>query len=77
MAASGEDEFTNFLEFGMHFPDLEGHGPGERQLQPPRSLPASASMMPTTTAEQEQLIRMDTADSAREQPQPIFCVAEM
>lgn len=60
MAASGEDEFTNFLEFGMHFPDLEGHGPGERQLQPPRSLPASASMMPTTTAEQEQLIRMDT-----------------
>ncbi|GFF43207.1 phosphorus acquisition-controlling protein [Aspergillus udagawae] len=60
MAASSEDEFTNFLEFGMHFPDLEGHGPGERQLQPPRSLPASVSMMPTTTAEQEQLVRMET-----------------
>ncbi|KAF7115122.1 hypothetical protein CNMCM5793_001356 [Aspergillus hiratsukae] len=60
MTGSGEDEFTNFLEFGMHFPDLEGHGPGERQLQPPRSLPASVSMMPTTTAEQEQLVRMDT-----------------
>lgn len=60
MTGSGEDEFTNFLEFGMHFPDLEGHGPGERQLQPPRSLPASVSMMPTTTTEQEQLVRMDT-----------------
>lgn len=32
MTGSGEDEFSNFLEFNMHFPDLEGHGPAHPQL---------------------------------------------
>ncbi|KAF7593171.1 hypothetical protein BBP40_011884 [Aspergillus hancockii] len=59
IAAPGDDEFSNFLEFGMHFPDLEGHGPSDQH--PPRSIAHSVSM-PTSTAPsaQEQLVRMDT-----------------
>lgn len=53
---SGEDEFSNFLEFNMHFPDLEGHGPAPHsQLQEhkhsmvhPPSHPATANTMATT-----------------------------
>ncbi|KAE8392716.1 hypothetical protein BDV23DRAFT_53452 [Aspergillus alliaceus] len=58
IAASGEDEFSNFLEFGMQFPDLEGHGPSDQH--PARSIAHSVSM-PASTAPsgQEQLVRMD------------------
>ncbi|KAE8348593.1 hypothetical protein BDV28DRAFT_84565 [Aspergillus coremiiformis] len=54
-----DDEFSNFLEFGMQFPDLEGQGPSDQN--PPRSIAHSVSM-PTSTAPsgQEQLVRMDT-----------------
>ena len=49
--ASNEDEFSNFLEFNMHFPDLEGHGPAahsqlheqQAMVNPPTSsAPATA-----------------------------------
>ncbi|CAI7659361.1 unnamed protein product [Penicillium pancosmium] len=33
IAPPGDDEFSNFLEFNMHFPDLEGHGPGPAPAQ--------------------------------------------
>ncbi|GMG13274.1 unnamed protein product [Aspergillus oryzae] len=59
ITAPGDDEFSNFLEFGMHFPDMEGHGPSDQH--PPRSIAHSVSM-PTSTAPsgQEQLMRMET-----------------
>ncbi|KAB8199318.1 hypothetical protein BDV34DRAFT_207100 [Aspergillus parasiticus] len=59
ITAPGDDEFSNFLEFGMHFPDMEGHGPSDQH--PPRSIAHSVSM-PASTAPsgQEQLMRMET-----------------
>ncbi|KAE8375900.1 hypothetical protein BDV26DRAFT_266851 [Aspergillus bertholletiae] len=59
ITAPGDDEFSNFLEFGMNFPDIEGHGPTDQN--PPRSIAHSVSM-PTSTAPpgQEQLMRMET-----------------
>ena len=33
LITAGEDEFSNFLEFDMQFPDLEGHGPSHSQMQ--------------------------------------------
>ncbi|KAJ5698272.1 hypothetical protein N7462_000277 [Penicillium macrosclerotiorum] len=33
ITAPSEDEFSNFLEFNMHFADLEGHGPAHSHLQ--------------------------------------------
>ncbi|KAJ5577760.1 uncharacterized protein N7459_006724, partial [Penicillium hispanicum] len=49
ITAPGEDEFSNFLEFNMHFPDLEGHGPAHSQIQEQQH---HHSMVhpPTTTA---------------------------
>lgn len=46
ITASGEDEFSNFLEFNMHFPDLEGHGPAHSQLPDQQQ----SMVQPTTTA---------------------------
>ncbi|KAJ5183199.1 hypothetical protein N7492_000815 [Penicillium capsulatum] len=46
MTGSGEDEFSNFLEFNMHFPDLEGHGPAHSQLPEQQQ----SMVQPTTTA---------------------------
>ncbi|KAJ5095189.1 hypothetical protein N7532_007480 [Penicillium argentinense] len=43
--APGEDEFSNFLEFNMHFSDLEGHGPAHAQLQ------GQQMVAPTTSAD--------------------------
>ncbi|KAJ5934633.1 hypothetical protein N7466_004180 [Penicillium verhagenii] len=42
----GEDEFSNFLEFDMHFSDMEGHGPAHSQMQEQHSM----GHPPTTTA---------------------------
>ncbi|KNG82160.1 putative HLH transcription factor (PalcA) [Aspergillus nomiae NRRL 13137] len=59
ITAPGDDEFSNFLEFGMHFPDMEGHGPSDQH--PPRSVAHSVSMPTSTTPSgQEQLMRMET-----------------
>ncbi|KAH8430394.1 phosphate-sensing transcription factor PHO4 [Aspergillus melleus] len=59
VAGPGDDEFSNFLEFGMHFPDLEGQGSADphsqRSIAHPISMPAS-----TAPSAQEQLVRMDT-----------------
>ncbi|KAF9885608.1 hypothetical protein FE257_012699 [Aspergillus nanangensis] len=70
MASAGDDDFSNFLEFGMHFADLEGHGPTDQQNhQHPRSI--APSSCPTSTApsaqEQPHLVRMDT-DMVSSQP---------
>ncbi|KAJ5176470.1 uncharacterized protein N7482_002347 [Penicillium canariense] len=46
ITAPGDDEFSNFLEFNMHFADLEGHGPAHAQLQDQQH----SLMPPTTTA---------------------------
>lgn len=54
IAASGEDEFTNFLEFNMHFPDLEGHGPAHSQLQDQQH-----SLGPPTTTASESAMASD------------------
>lgn len=53
ITAPGEDEFSNFLEFNMHFPDLEGHGPAahSRLQEHQHSLvhPPPNTTTPTTT----------------------------
>lgn len=63
VTAPNEDEFSNFLEFNMHFPDLDGHGPGAHshgQLQEhDQSLAHPPSNNATTT----------TAWESRSQPQ--------
>ncbi|KAJ5745565.1 hypothetical protein N7520_010747 [Penicillium odoratum] len=55
IAAPGEDEFSNFLEFDMHFSDLEGHGPAHSQMQeqqqqsmghPPTTVPSTMASDP-------------------------------
>lgn len=65
IAPSGDDEFSNFLEFNMHFPDLEGHGPAQahslqhqhhqhqqhnHQAQAQAQAQAQGLAIPTTTA---------------------------
>ena len=64
MTAPSDDEFANFLEFGMPFADL-GTGQQRQQSLPPRSLPPS-SMPPSSSAAagQDQLVRMDTDPSS-------------
>ncbi|KAJ5560119.1 hypothetical protein N7513_002518 [Penicillium frequentans] len=46
LISPGEDEFSNFLEFDMHFTDLEGHGPAHSQMQEQHSM----GHPPTTSA---------------------------
>lgn len=64
MTAPSDDEFANFLEFGMPFADL-GTGQQRQQSLPPRSLPPS-SLPPSSSAApgQDQLVRMDTDPSS-------------
>lgn len=59
MPQPAEDEFSNFLEFGMQFPDLEGqHGPPD-QL-PARSVAHHVAMAASTAPlQQQQMICMD------------------
>lgn len=51
---AADDEFTNFLEFGMHFSPQQQQ---QQQSLPPRSIPGNP---PTTTS--DQFVRMDTDD---------------
>lgn len=71
ITASGEDEFSNFLEFNMHFPDLEGHGPAPHsQLQEQHhqhSMVHTPSNPATTTATTAPTSTM--AAEARSHPQ--------
>lgn len=48
LMAAPEDEFSNFLEFNMPFPDIEGHGPANMQHSQQHSLP-------TTTAPESEM----------------------
>ncbi|KAI2888609.1 transcriptional regulator family: Helix-loop-helix [Aspergillus niger] len=68
MTNPGDDEFTNFLEFGMQFPDVEGHGPSDPHAARPLAHPASMSMPATTAPAQEQLVRMDTDNVTTQSP---------
>ncbi|OJJ33079.1 hypothetical protein ASPWEDRAFT_604837 [Aspergillus wentii DTO 134E9] len=68
MTNPGDDEFTNFLEFGMQFPDLEGHGPGNHERHPASSLPSTVSLPPSTAADQNQMVHMDTEVTAQPSP---------
>lgn len=43
LMATPEDEFSNFLEFNMPFPDIEGHGPSNLQHSQQHSLPTTTS----------------------------------
>ncbi|OGE56925.1 hypothetical protein PENARI_c002G06317 [Penicillium arizonense] len=43
LMATPEDEFSNFLEFNMPFPDIEGHGPANLQHSQQHSLPTTTS----------------------------------
>lgn len=56
ITAPADDEFSNFLEFGMQFPDLEGHGPGASQHSQQHSLANPSS----TTAPNSEMVHMDT-----------------
>ncbi|GAD92631.1 HLH transcription factor (PalcA), putative [Paecilomyces variotii No. 5] len=55
VSATGGDEFSNFLEFGINFPDLDGHS----SAQPESGLHASNHAIATTMAD-ESMNRMDT-----------------
>lgn len=68
MTNPGDDEFSNFLEFGMQFPDVEGHGPSDPHASRPLAHPASMSMPATTAPAQEQLVRMDTDNVTTQSP---------
>ncbi|KAJ6004833.1 hypothetical protein N7540_012632 [Penicillium herquei] len=50
ITASGEDEFSNFLEFDMHFSDLEGHGPAHSQMQDQQHMGHPSTTAPSTMA---------------------------
>ncbi|KAJ5775918.1 uncharacterized protein N7511_000929 [Penicillium nucicola] len=43
LMAAPEDEFSNFLEFNMPFPDIEGHGPVNLQHSQQHSLPTTSA----------------------------------
>lgn len=61
--AASEDEFSNFLEFNMHFPDLEGHGPAAHsQLHEQQAMvnPPTSSA-PTATAPSDLRSQLYTA----------------
>ncbi|KAL4788431.1 helix-loop-helix DNA-binding domain-containing protein [Aspergillus varians] len=59
MPPPAEDEFTNFLEFGLQFPDLEGqHGPTDHL--PSRSVAHQVTMATSTAPpQQQQMVCMD------------------
>lgn len=70
MTAPNDDEFSNFLEFGMPLADLgasqhQHQHQQQQQSLPPHSLPPS-SLPPSSSAApgQDQLVRMDTDPSS-------------
>ncbi|PYH98366.1 hypothetical protein BO71DRAFT_58173 [Aspergillus ellipticus CBS 707.79] len=68
MTNPGDDEFTNFLEFGMQFPDVDGHGPSDPHASRPLTHAVSMSMPAPTAPAQEQLVRMDTDSVTTQSP---------
>ncbi|KAL4927803.1 phosphate-sensing transcription factor PHO4 [Aspergillus undulatus] len=66
---SADDEFSNFLEFNMQFPDLEGqHGPTDHL--PSRSVAQQVAIAASTAppAQQQQMVCMDS-DGVTDQSQ--------
>ncbi|KAJ5665580.1 uncharacterized protein N7477_008028 [Penicillium maclennaniae] len=66
ITAPGEDEFSNFLEFNMHFSDLEGHGPAHSQMQEQQH-----AMVPPTTTAPESTISSDHRSQSHQYATPI------
>ncbi|KAJ5149299.1 hypothetical protein N7448_000877 [Penicillium atrosanguineum] len=66
ISAPGEDEFSNFLEFNMHFTDLEGHGPAHSQMQEQQH-----AMVPPTTTAPESAISSDHRSQSHQYATPI------
>ena len=60
LIAAPEDEFSNFIEFNMQFPDFEGHGPGptHSHMQEQQQQHQHHPMVhpPTTTAPEPTLV---------------------
>lgn len=63
MTAPNDDEFSNFLEFGMPFPDLGPHSSSAAE-RPPRSLSSIPSTTTAAPPSQDHLVRMDTDPAA-------------
>ncbi|RAL07304.1 phosphate-sensing transcription factor PHO4 [Aspergillus homomorphus CBS 101889] len=57
---SNDDEFTNFLEFGMQFPEVDGQSQSGHHASRPLTHAVTMSMPGTTAPAPEQLVRMDT-----------------
>ncbi|KAL4938575.1 hypothetical protein BDV06DRAFT_51930 [Aspergillus oleicola] len=65
---SADDEFSNFLEFNMQFPDLEGqHGPTDHL--PSRSVAQQAAIATSTAPPQQQPMVCMNSDSVTDQSQ--------
>ncbi|KAN0080916.1 hypothetical protein V8E54_004120 [Elaphomyces granulatus] len=62
MPTSHDDDFANFLEFGLGFSDLDGHGATPRP--PPRSIQTAEPTLATTLAEND-LTRMETESTSQ------------
>lgn len=60
ITAPGDEEFSNLLDFGMQYSDLEGHGPDNSQM--PQEHRAMLNP-PTTTAPESDMAQMN-AESA-------------
>ncbi|RAK80447.1 phosphate-sensing transcription factor PHO4 [Aspergillus fijiensis CBS 313.89] len=59
---SNDDEFTNFLEFGMQFPDVDGQPQPDHHASRPLIDAVTMSLPVSTAAAQEQLVSLDTGD---------------
>ncbi|PYH79636.1 HLH transcription factor [Aspergillus uvarum CBS 121591] len=57
---SNDDEFTNFLEFGMQFPDVDSQPQSDHHVSRPLIHAATMSLPVSTAAAQEQLVSLDT-----------------
>ncbi|PYI30850.1 HLH transcription factor [Aspergillus indologenus CBS 114.80] len=57
---STDDEFTNFLEFGMQFPDVDAQPQSDHHVSRPLIHAATMSLPVSTAAAQEQLVSLDT-----------------
>lgn len=64
MSTANDDVFSNFLEFGINFPDLEGHGSAQ-QL---RSMQNSENPIPASMAD-DAVNRMDIDPTTQQPPQ--------
>lgn len=69
MPVSGDDDFSNFLEFGMHVADLQGHGPTEGRRPLPDAIPSATP--------EEELVEMQTDPTPQQQSQYNHMMADI